>query len=110
MVKVRGYRVELGEVEASSTGTRPSGRRWYCRCRMSCCSRLRAVVTADGAANLTRENVLDHCRQWLPGYMVPDIVEVRGRCREPRPARSTGRPRPGAARVEPAGDGRREKR
>ena len=37
-------------------------------------SRLRAVISADGGG-LTREEVLDHCRRRLPGYMVPDVVE-----------------------------------
>jgi acyl-coenzyme A synthetase/AMP-(fatty) acid ligase len=50
-------------------------------------TRLRAVVAADGAGKLTRENVLDHCRQWLPEYMVPDIVEFR----EALPRTSTGK-------------------
>ncbi len=36
-------------------------------------SRLRAVISADG--ELTREEVLDHCRRRLPAYMVPDVVE-----------------------------------
>ena len=40
-------------------------------------SRLRAVICADGPGGLTREEVLDHCRQRLPGYMVPDMVEFR---------------------------------
>jgi long-chain acyl-CoA synthetase len=74
-------------------------------------SRLRAVVTADGAGNLTREDVLDHCRRWLPGYMVPDIVEFR----ETLPRTSTGKvDRAGLAQdqheLEPAGDGRRDNR
>ena len=46
-------------------------------------SRLRAVVAGD----LTREAVLDHCRQWLPGYMVPDVVEFR----DALPRTSTGK-------------------
>jgi acyl-CoA synthetase (AMP-forming)/AMP-acid ligase II len=74
-------------------------------------SRLRAVVTADGGSNLTRENVLDHCRRWLPSYMVPDIVEFR----EEMPRTSTGKvDRAGLAQeqneLEPAGDGRRNVR
>jgi long-chain acyl-CoA synthetase len=51
-------------------------------------SRLRAVITAAAdAGELTRESVLDHCRQWLPGYMVPDLVEFR----ETLPRTSTGK-------------------
>jgi acyl-CoA synthetase (AMP-forming)/AMP-acid ligase II len=73
-------------------------------------SRLRAVVTADGGSKITRENVLDHCRRWLPSYMVPDIVEFR----EEMPRTLTGKvDRAGLAQeqneLETAGDGRRNK-
>jgi len=38
--------------------------------------------------------VLDHCRQWLPGYMVPEMIEFR----EELPGTSTGKvDRPGLA-------------
>ena len=75
-------------------------------------TRLRAVVAADGAGGLTREDVLDHCRRWLPGYMVPDIIEFR----ETLPRTSTGKvDRAGLAagqqhELEPAGDGRQDNR
>jgi long-chain acyl-CoA synthetase len=48
--------------------------------------RLRAVISADGAG-LTRDEVLNHCRQRLPAYMVPDVVEF---C-EALPRTSTGK-------------------
>jgi len=112
MVKIRGYRVELGEVEAAlyrhpairEAAVLPVPDELLG-------SRLRAVITADSAGNLTRENVLDHCRQWLPGYMVPDIVEFR----EALPRTSTGKvDRAGLSQeqheLEPAGDGRGDKR
>jgi acyl-CoA synthetase (AMP-forming)/AMP-acid ligase II len=112
MVKIRGYRVELGEVEA--TLYRHPAIREAAVLPVPdelLGSRLRAVVTADGADNLTRENVLDHCRRWLPSYMVPDIVEFR----EALPRTSTGKvDRVGLAEQrhepEPTGDGRRNKR
>jgi amino acid adenylation domain-containing protein len=111
MVKIRGYRVELGEVE--STLHRHPGIREAAVLPVPdelLGSRLRAVVTADGGSNLTRENVLDHCRRWLPSYMVPDIVEFR----EEMPRTSTGKvDRAGLAQepteLEPAEDGRRDK-
>jgi acyl-CoA synthetase (AMP-forming)/AMP-acid ligase II len=59
-------------------------------------SRLRAVIATDGMGDLTREIVLEHCRQWLPGYMVPDLVEFR----ETLPRTSTGKvDRAGLART-----------
>jgi amino acid adenylation domain-containing protein len=110
MVKIRGYRVELGEVEAALY-RHPAIREATVLPVPDelLGSRLRAVVTADGAGNLTREDVLDHCRRWLPGYMVPDIVEFRGAL----PRTSTGKiDRVGLAQeqheLEPTGDGRRD--
>jgi amino acid adenylation domain-containing protein len=112
MVKIRGYRVELGEVEATlyrHPAIREAAAMPVPDALLG--SRLRAVVTADGGSKLTRENVLDHCRQWLPSYMVPDIVEFR----EGLPRTSTGKvDRAGLAQewheLEPAGDDRRNKR
>jgi len=50
-------------------------------------TRLRAVVSTDDGGNLVRQSVLDHCRQWLPSYMVPDAIEIR----ETLPRTSTGK-------------------
>ncbi|MDR2983256.1 MAG: hypothetical protein LBV34_00295 [Nocardiopsaceae bacterium] len=108
MAKIRGYRVELGEVEATlyrHPDIQEAAVLLVADELLG--SRLRAVVTADGASVLTRENVVDHCRRWLPSYMVPDIVEFR----EEMPRTSTGKvDRAGLAReqneLEPAGDGR----
>ncbi len=88
MVKVRGYRVELGEVEAvlykhpsvADAVVLPVPDELLG-------SRLRAVVVAAADDGLTREDVLEHCRQWLPGYMVPEVVEFRAAL----PRTSTGK-------------------
>ena len=109
MVKVRGYRVELGEVEATLYRHPAIAEAAVLPVHDELLgSRLRAVVAADGAGTLTHQDVLDHCRQWLPGYMVPDIIEFR----EALPRTSTGKvDRAGLAQeqheLEPAGDGRR---
>ena len=111
MVKIRGYRVELGEVEATLYRHPAIGEAAVLPVPDELLgNRLRAVVTADGGSGLTREDVLDHCRRWLPGYMVPDIIELR----EEMPRTSTGKvDRAGLAqeltKLEPAGDGRRNK-
>jgi amino acid adenylation domain-containing protein len=107
MVKIRGYRVELGEVEAtlhrhpaiSEAVVLPVPDELLG-------TRLLAVVTPDGGCDLACENVLDHCRQWLPSYMVPDIVEFR----DGLPRTSTGKvDRAGLAeerhKLQTAGDG-----
>jgi acyl-coenzyme A synthetase/AMP-(fatty) acid ligase len=112
MVKIRGYRVELGEVE-TTLYRHPAIREAAVLPTQDelLGTRLRAVVTTDGGGNLAREEVLDHCRQWLPSYMVPDIVEFR----EEMPRTSTGKvDRAGLAQERNelmlAGDGRRNKR
>jgi amino acid adenylation domain-containing protein len=88
MVKTRGYRVELGEVE-TALYAHPAIREAVVLPVPDDLlgSRLRAVICADGAGSLTREEVLDHCRRRLPGYMVPDVVEFR----EELPRTSTGK-------------------
>jgi amino acid adenylation domain-containing protein len=99
MVKIRGYRVELGEVEAALYRHPAIGEAAVLPVPDELLgSRLRAVVTASGAGDLTREDVLDHCRQWLPGYMVPDVVEFR----DALPRTSTGKvDRAGLGREQP---------
>jgi len=88
MVKTRGYRVELGEVESALYG-HPAIREAVVLPVPDelLGSRLRAVISANGPGGLTREEVLDHCRRRLPGYMVPDVVEFR----KALPRTSTGK-------------------
>ena len=78
MVKIRGYRVELGEVE-TALYRHPAVREAAVLAVSDELfgSRLRAIVAVDETAGLTREAVLEHCRQWLPAYMVPDVVEFQ---------------------------------
>jgi len=88
MVKVRGYRVELGEIEAAlyrHPAIREAAVLPVPDDLLG--SRLRAVVIADDSGKLVRQSVLDHCRQWLPSYMVPDVLEFR----EALPRTSTGK-------------------
>ena len=86
MVKTRGYRVELGEVEAALYA-HPAVREAVVLPVPDelLGNRLRAVISAEGG--LTREEVLDHCRRRLPAYMVPDVVEFR----QALPRTSTGK-------------------
>jgi acyl-coenzyme A synthetase/AMP-(fatty) acid ligase len=88
MVKTRGYRVELGEVESALYG-HPAIREAVVLPVPDelLGSRLRAVISANRPGGLTREEVLDHCRRRLPGYMVPDVVEFR----KALPRTSTGK-------------------
>jgi amino acid adenylation domain-containing protein len=88
MVKTRGYRVEVGEVEAALY-KHPAIREAVVLPVPDelLGSRLRAVISAEGPTDLTREEVLDHCRQHLLAYMVPDVVEFRAAL----PRTSTGK-------------------
>jgi amino acid adenylation domain-containing protein len=88
MVKIRGYRVELGEVEAALYRHPAVQEAVVVPVPDELLgSRLRAVVTAVDGVRLTRESVLEHCRQWLPSYMVPEMVEFR----DGLPRTSTGK-------------------
>jgi amino acid adenylation domain-containing protein len=88
MVKTRGYRVELGEVEAALYA-HPAIREAVVLPIPDDLlgSRLQAVVSANDSDSLTRQEVLEHCRRLLPRYMVPDVVEF---C-EALPRTSTGK-------------------
>jgi len=93
MVKIRGYRVELGEVEAALYQHPSIGEAAVLTVPDELLgSRLHAVVSATGNGSLTREEVIDHCRRWLPSYMVPDVVEFR-----------TALPRTSTGKVDRAG-------
>jgi amino acid adenylation domain-containing protein len=87
MVKTRGYRVELGEVE-TAIYAHPAVREAVVLAVPDemLGSRLRAIVCADGDG-LTREEFIEHCRRHLPAYMVPDMVEFR----EALPRNSNGK-------------------
>jgi acyl-CoA synthetase (AMP-forming)/AMP-acid ligase II len=87
MVKTRGYRVELGEVEAALYA-HPNIREAVVLPVPDelLGSRLRAVISATGSG-LTRQEVREHCLRRLPGYMVPDVVEFL----EALPRTSTGK-------------------
>ena len=88
MVKTRGYRVELGEVEAALYA-HPAIREAVVVPVPDelLGNRLRAVISTGSESGPTREEILDHCRRRLPGYMVPDIVEFR----QTLPRTSTGK-------------------
>jgi amino acid adenylation domain-containing protein len=88
MVKTRGYRVELGEVEAALYA-HPAIREAVVLPVPDelLGNRLRAVISANGSGSLTRQEVVEHCRRRLPRYMVPDVVEFR----EELPKTSTGK-------------------
>jgi L-proline---[L-prolyl-carrier protein] ligase len=78
MVKTRGYRVELGDVEAAIDGHPHVAQVAVVAIPDPVLThQLHAVVVASGeAAPSLGDEVLRHCRQRLPAYMVPGRVHV----------------------------------
>jgi len=88
MIKTRGYRVELGEIEAILYGHPAVKEVAVLPVPDDVLSnRLRAVISPYEGVELTREEVLAFCNQQLPHYMVPDVIEFR----EALPKTSTGK-------------------
>lgn len=88
MVKTRGYRVELGEIEAVLYG-HPAIREVAVLPVPDEVfgNRLHAVISLGNGVVLTREDVLAFCNQQLPHYMIPDVIEFR----DALPKTSTGK-------------------
>jgi amino acid adenylation domain-containing protein len=100
MVKTRGYRVELGEIE-SAVYAHPSVREAVAIAIPDDLlgSRIKVFVVANGETTLTAAEVQAHCATRLPRYMVPEEVEFK----EILPRTGTGkvdRPRLTAAETE----------
>ncbi|GHH42762.1 non-ribosomal peptide synthetase [Lentzea cavernae] len=74
-VKLRGHRVELGEVEAA-LGEDPSVTAAVVRVQRAAGrpERLVAYVVAEPAHAFDERDVLDRVAKSVPGYMVPDVV------------------------------------
>jgi amino acid adenylation domain-containing protein len=88
MVKVRGYRVELGEIETALVN-HPAVRE-VCALAVpddAAGNRLKVVIVAAPPGALTEKDVRAHCAERIPRYMVPEIVEFR----DALPKTSTGK-------------------
>jgi len=88
MVKVRGYRVELGEIETALVNH--PGVREVCALAVpddAEGNRLKVVIVPARTGALTEKEVRAHCAERIPRYMVPEIVEFRGAL----PKTSTGK-------------------
>ena len=88
MIKTRGYRVELGEIESVLYG-HPAVREVAAVAVPDeiLGNRLCAVISVQKGAELSREEVLLFCAKRLPQYMLPDKIEFR----EFIPKTSTGK-------------------
>ncbi|WP_197287847.1 amino acid adenylation domain-containing protein [Streptomyces apocyni] len=77
MVKVKGHRIELGEIEAA-LDSRPEVREAVCLVAPGPDGqpRLVAFVTAASGTRPEERGLRRHCRESLPGYMVPERIET----------------------------------
>jgi amino acid adenylation domain-containing protein len=77
-VKTRGYRVELGEIEAVLL-RHPAVHEAVALAipDEEITNRLRAVVVLRDGAEASEADLKDHCGRLVPRYMVPDSIESR---------------------------------
>ena len=77
MVKTRGFRVELGEIESALNK--------HDEVDLSAVfpvpdefigNRLYAFIQSESNGNLYHENLVKHCSKFLPSYMVPETFKV----------------------------------
>ena len=88
MVKSRGYRIELEEIEIALSN--------HAKIKSAVAipipdeligNRIAAVIVPLSKGAIDKEEVVTHCSESLPKYMIPDIIEFR----ESLPMTSTGK-------------------
>lgn len=75
MVKIRGHRVELGEVDAALLGHPSVREAATIACGEGLSARLVAFIGTDGSKAPTLLDIKRHCAERLPRYMIPDDVQ-----------------------------------
>ena len=76
MIKTRGYRVELGEIEAVMVAHRAVDEAVALAIPDEAIGNaIRAIVTINDSDSLTSADLKRHCAEKLPPYMVPEEVE-----------------------------------
>ncbi|KAK0386796.1 hypothetical protein NLU13_6632 [Sarocladium strictum] len=69
-VKLRGQRIELGEIEQAMLKTP------QCHVATALVENSMLVGFCAADASVSQDDVLDSCRRWLPGYMVPGEIII----------------------------------
>ena len=78
MIKSRGYRIEIGEIETILAN--------HPQVKMAVVipipdeligNRIAAIIVPADGSRLGKEEIVKHCSRLLPKYMVPEIVEFR---------------------------------
>jgi amino acid adenylation domain-containing protein len=97
MVKTRGYRVELGEIEAGLV-THPAVLEAVATALPDPAlgNRIVASVVLRQGHRADAAGLAAHCAERLPGYMVPELIEIRAEM----PRTSTGKADRGTLRGE----------
>jgi non-ribosomal peptide synthetase-like protein len=73
-IKIRGFRVELGEVEAALL-EQPGVRSAAVRIHDAAASQLAAYIVVDDAAAIDRDALVTRLRRRLPDYMMPAFLD-----------------------------------
>ena len=78
MIKTRGYRVELGEIEAVMVA-HPAVDEAIALAipDEEIGNTIRAIVTLSNSRSLTSPELMRHCAEKLPPYMIPEEIELR---------------------------------
>lgn len=88
MVKSRGYRIEIGEIETALYGhPKITEAAVVAIPDDEVTNRLKAYVVTEPAGALSVQEVQHHCRSRVPKYMIPEMVEFR----DVLPKTSTGK-------------------
>ena len=88
MVKTRGYRIELGDIESALYNHPDIAEVAVIAIPDDLIgNRLMACVVLDGQKEFPPNEIRKFCSQWVPSYMVPDLIEFHDRL----PKTSTGK-------------------
>jgi amino acid adenylation domain-containing protein len=78
MVKSRGYRIELEEIETVLSGHPGIAAAVVIAIPDEIVgNRISAIITAMTGCSITKENLVRYCASRLPKYMIPEIMEFR---------------------------------
>jgi len=102
MIKSRGYRIEIGEIEAAIYSHPEIKEAAVIPIPDEVISnRIKAFIVTLGENNLTATDIRGFCSEKLPYYMVPEIIEFRSTL----PKTSTGKINKPALLAEGQGSG-----
>jgi len=78
MIKSRGYRIEIGEIE-TILGNHPQIKKAVVVPIPDelIGNRISAIIVPIIPGVLEKEAILDYCSKYLPKYMLPEIIEFR---------------------------------